>query len=438
MSALASVDSSKELLDRAQRVIPGGVNSGMRKLDPPIAVARAAGAWFWDAQDRRYFDFHGAFGATILGHGHPAVLDAVTEALRCHDLMGVGVSPLEVDLAEKLAEHVPSVEKAVLCNSGSEATYHAVRLARACTERQKIVKFQGCYHGFHDALAMNVITPRELLGTRHLLTSGATPELVERTLICDFNDLGQVEEAFTAHPEQIAAVILEPVPHNIGCVLPQPGFLEGLRLLTKRDGALLIFDEVITGFRHSIGGYQKVCGVTPDLTTMGKAMANGFPIAALGGAAQYIDRLSSRPGGDVFFSGTYNGHPACCAAALATIRELERPESHRRLFGLADRMRAGLSEIMRRHGVSAYAAGFGSVFLTYFMEGEPRNYTALLANDDALFVAYRRRLLDLGVFKLPIALKRNHTNLSQSETDIDFALEACDRAIGDVKGKFGY
>jgi glutamate-1-semialdehyde 2,1-aminomutase len=276
---------------------------------------------------------------------------------------------------------------------------------------------------------MNVISAPEKLGKRDLLSAGSLPEAVEHTLVCTFNSLDDVEKTQAENRAQIAAIILEPIPHNIGCVLPKPGFLEGLREITRRNGIILIFDEVITGFRHSLGGYQKLCGVTPDLTTLGKAMANGFPMAALCGKRELMDCFNTHPEGDVFFAGTYNGHAAGCAAALATIEVLETENVHGHIFRLGDKMRRGLEEICSRLKIRATVAGFGSVFLTYFMEEPIESYTDLLRNDEQLFVSYRRQLLERGIFKLPLNLKRNHISFSHTDRHVETTLEMAEDVL---------
>jgi glutamate-1-semialdehyde 2,1-aminomutase len=420
-------------LSDALAVIPGGVNSSLRRLSPPITVTKARGAYFEDADGKRYLDYHAAFGPPILGYADPKVIAAVSGVMKEFDNVGVGVSNLEVQLASRLITHIPSTEKVLLCNSGSDATYHAIRLSRAVTGRKKVMKFQGCYHGFHDAVAMNVITPEEKLGTVDSLSAGSLPETQANTIICDFNDLDQVEDSIKANRGEIAAIILEPVAHNIGCVLPRPGFLEGLRQLTLQHGIILIFDEVITGFRHGLGGYQKIAGVNPDLTTFGKAMANGHPIAAVGGRAELMDHFNTHRDGNVFFAGTYNGHPTPCAAALATIEVLEDPHTYVHLFRLGDRIRSGITEIMTRHGIRATIAGYGSVFVTYFMEGPITSYSDLLRNDAEFFLEYRRRLVSKGIFELPMNLKRAHISLSHTDQDIDLSLQACEDVIREMK-----
>jgi glutamate-1-semialdehyde 2,1-aminomutase len=274
-----------DLAARAARVIPGGVNSGQRRVPglEQLVIAATSGATFTDGNGRTYTDYHAAFGPPLLGHNDPDVDGAVAAAAKTIGLMGVGVTRIEVELAERLCALVPSVERVLLTETGSEATFHALRLARAATGRRHVIKFQGCYHGWHDSVALNVITPAERMGARDPLSKGSIPEVVDATIVCRFNDADEVERALVDN--DVAAIILEPIPHNIGAVLPQPGFLERLRELASKHGTVLIFDEVITGFRHALGGYQSIAGVTPDLTTMGKAMGNGWPVSALGGKA---------------------------------------------------------------------------------------------------------------------------------------------------------
>src|SRR3954449_4995405 len=274
---------SQQLLSEAAAVIPGGVNTCRRQSTQGLCFERGEGAYLWDLDDRRYVDYHAAYGAVFLGHSHPAVTERVAAATRDTVLFGVGVTEAEVALARKLAQHVPSVEQAVVCNSGSEATYHAIRLARGVTGRQLLIKFQGCYDGFHDYVLRNVLSRPEHVGKRDPHSAGMLEAAIDATLVCRYNDLDDVRATLDRHGEDVAAIIVEPVAHNSPGLLPRAGFLEGLRALCDDTGALLIFDEVITGFRHGLSGYQGLCGVLPDLTTMGKAIANGFPLAAIGG-----------------------------------------------------------------------------------------------------------------------------------------------------------
>jgi glutamate-1-semialdehyde 2,1-aminomutase len=368
----------------------------------------------------------------VRGHNFPAVNQRVREAMEKIDLVGTGTIDLEIELAQKICQHVPSAEKVVFCNSGSEATYSALRLARAVTGRKKIIKFQGCYHGWHDSVAMNVMTAKERLGKKDPLSAGSLPAVLDETVVCEFNDLGSVEQAAKAHRGEVAAIIVEPIPHNIGCVMPEAGFLEGLKQIARQYGMILIFDEVITGFRHHLGGYQSLCGVTPDLTTLGKAMANGFPMAALCGKADLLDRFNTTQLGNVFFAGTYNGHAWACAAALATIESMESQGVHAHIFRLGEKVRKGLAEISQRLKLCATQAGFGSIYLTYFMDGPIRSYRDLLRNDQELFVRYRRELLEHGIFELPLNLKRNHISFSHTDEHIEKTLQATEDVLGKI------
>ncbi|GCE16084.1 aspartate aminotransferase family protein [Tengunoibacter tsumagoiensis] len=422
-----STSTTQAILELAQRYIPGGVSSANRLVDPNLVFTRSQGAYLFDAEGKRYIDYHAAFGPLLLGHSHPLVNQRAAEAVMQLDGVGIGSNEQEARLAEKICSYVPSAEKVLFCNSGSEATYAALRLARAVTGRNKIIKFQGCYHGWHDAVLMNVISPAEKIGQKDPLSAGMLPETIENTIVLPFNDLEAVRQTLVQNGEEIAAIILELIPHNIGCVLPQLAFVQGLRDLSTHYGSILIFDEVITGFRHGLGGYQKVLGVTPDLTTLAKAIANGYPLAALAGRADLLDHC--RPGGDVFFAGTFNAHPMSIAAALTTIEILEQPDSYPHLFRLGERMREGLREIIQRRGINATVAGFGSIFVTYFMEPPVETYTDLLRNDATKFVNYRRQLIERGIYKLPVNLKRNHISLAHTTADIDQTLEAVDQVL---------
>ena len=424
--------SNAALVTRARDVIPGGVNSGNRVLPWPMAIVEASGAYITDADGKRYLDYHAAFGPVILGHNHPPVNAAVHAAIERLGIVGVGVTDIEVELAEKITSLVPSAERVLLTNSGSEATYAALRLARAVTGRSSIIKFQGAYHGWHDAVLMNVISPAEKIGQRDLLSLGMLPEVVEHTIILPFNDIEAISDTLQQRGDEIAAVLVEVIPHNIGCVLPRPDFLAALRDLTRAHGSLLIFDEVITGFRHDLGGYQKLCGVTPDLSTFAKAMANGYPIAALTGRSELMERFA--PGGGVMFAGTYNGHPVGVAAALATIAELESGAVHEHCFALARQAANGIQAIADEFGICMKVVVFGSVFVPYFMDGPIESYTDLLRNDTARDVWFRRTMCDHGIFMLPTALKRNHVSAAFTQADIDRTLEIAQQVLRTTPG----
>ncbi len=428
-------EKSAEIFAAASTYIPGGVNTSLRSLPKPLAFKRAQGSRIWDADGKEYVDYHAAFGPIILGHAHPTVNARVTETIQELDVVGVGTTELEAQLAQKLVQYIPSAEKVLFCNSGSEATYSALRLARAVTGRNKIVKFQGCYHGWHDAVLMNVATPAELMGTKQPLSAGMSPEAVENTLVLRFNDLAEVDRTVAVLGDEIAAIILEPIPHNIGNVMPTLEFLEGLRRICTERSIVLVFDEVVTGFRHALGGYQSIVGVTPDVTTVAKAMANGFPIAAVCGRADLMDRFNTHEGGDVFFAGTFNAHPLSTAAALATIEALEDGSVYQHIYSLGDRARRGFADVMETLGITSEVTGFGSVFVTYFMEGPVRDYDDLLRNDAELDVAFRQGMVDRGFFLLPTALKRGHISASHTAEDVDRTVQAAEDVLRGLLAK---
>lgn len=430
---MRSFEQSRHKFQLAQQVIPGGVNTSIRAVGRPLVFTKSYGAYIVDADENEYIDYHAAFGPPILGHTHPRVNQRVFETLQTIDLIGAGTTELEIELSRKLVDYIPSAELVQMCNSGSEATFNAVRLARAATGRSKLIKFQGCYHGWHDAVLMNVISPADKVGHKDPLSSGMVPETVDNTIVLPFNDLEAVQQTVEQEGEHLAAIILEPIPHNVGCILPRPAFLEGLRHICTQAGIVLIFDEVITGFRHDLGGYQKLCGVTPDLTTLGKAMANGYPAAAICGRADLMSRFNTHPDGDVFFAGTYNAHPLGTAASLATIEELESGEVHRHIFDLGEQVRQGLNEIIDRLGIQAFATGFGSTFVVYFMEPPAEKYADLLANDSEQDLAFRWGMVERGIFMHPMNLKRSHISAAHTQADIDRTLEAAEAALADLE-----
>lgn len=424
------------LFQRAAAVTPGGVNSGTRGLQDPIVWESAEGATMVDVEGARYLDYHAAFGPIVLGHNHPAVNAAVAQAMTQVDLTGAGTTELEIRLAEKVVEHVPSAEMALIFGSGSEATYMAQRLARAVTGRKKLVKFQGCFHGWHDYLLMNVISAPDKIGVKDPASAGMLPEAIENTLVLPFNDSQALAQLMAAQGHEIAAIILEPIPHNIGCVLPKDEFVQTLRRLCDENGIVLIFDEVITGFRHGLGGYQEKLGVLPDLTTMAKAIANGYPCAVLAGRAELMMRFSSA-GGDVMVAGTYNGHPVATSAALATIAELEDGTAHDHIFRLGEKARRGLQEIADRLDISLTVAGYGSVFVPYFMTGAINRYADLLQNNTQADTTFRSEMTKRGIFMLPVAMKRNHVSAAHTEADIDRTLNTAEDVLKDMIAQQG-
>jgi glutamate-1-semialdehyde 2,1-aminomutase len=431
---------SARLFEEALLYAPGGVNSGRRKIEPPIAIRRGMGAYLETVDGRRLIDYHAAYGPIILGHAYPAVVDQVAEHLKDGQLFGVGTTESEVELAKKIVEHVPSAETVVLANTGNEATLNAIRLARATTGRELLVKFQGSFNGSHDYMLRNVLSPPELIGERDPGSAGMLDSAVDSTVVCRFNDLDDVRGAFAEAGERIAAVVLEPILHNAPSIIPEPEFLPGLRRICDEHGALLIFDEVVTGFRHHIGGYQAICGVMPDLTALGKALANGFPIAAIAGRRELLERFTTMPDGDVFFGGTYNGNQVGVVAALATIAELENPQLYEHIFALGERMRSGLREIISELDIDAVVTGFGSLYVVSFIPRATsvKSYDDVAANNKTLQVRYRQELIQHGVFEMPENSGRNHISYSHTSDDIDRTLEIAEASLkATIRGQNG-
>ncbi|HLI63972.1 MAG TPA: glutamate-1-semialdehyde 2,1-aminomutase, partial [Terriglobales bacterium] len=364
-----TLNQSRSLQQRAEQLIPGGVDSPVRAFrsvgsEPPFVV-RGQGAHVWDADGNRYLDYVGSWGPLILGHSAPEVIEAVIEAARNGTSFGAS-TPTEVDLAALVVEAFPAIEKVRFVNSGTEATMSAIRLARAATGRKMIVKFEGCYHGHSDALLVKAGSGVATLGIPG--SAGVPEEFVEFTLALPYNDLNAVEAAFAKFRAQIAAVIVEPVVGNMGCVPPRPGYLEALRAITARDGSLLIFDEVMTGFRVAYGGASELYHIRPDLTTLGKIIGGGLPVGAYGGPANLMDMIA--PLGPVYQAGTLSGNPLAMAAGIATLRRLKgnRAASYKQLEEMAGKLVAGLTEAAKQAGVAMTANRVGSMFTFFFTE----------------------------------------------------------------------
>ncbi len=425
----AQWSASRELLSRASRVVPGGVHSGRRRTDPPICVRSAHGAYLETVDGYRYIDYRAGAGAVILGHADPVVDAAVCEAITDGVLFGVGTTEREVAAAEKLVDQFPSADQFLICGSGSEATYYALRLARAVTGREIVVKAEGCYHGFHDCVLINCEVPPDMLGRRYPHSAGTLAGSVESVRICRYNDLEQIGALFARSPESIAAIIIEPIAHNGPGINPDPDFLPGLRALCNQYGALLIFDEVIT-CRHGKGGYQALSGVMPDLTTVGKSLANGYPFAALGGRRQYMARFTTHRGGDTVWAGTYNANVVGVTAALATMQRLDDGSVYEHLTRLGDRMRAGLAGIVSRLGVEAAVCGFGSLFCLWFAPGPIRTYDDVARNDVGLFERYRSGMIGRGVLEYPNSDgARSHLMAAHTEEDVARTLRAAEDSL---------
>jgi len=419
----------------AEKFTPGGVHSNTRRVEPQIMPKRAKGSRLYDVDGKEYLDYHAAFGPIILGHAYEPVTEKVRQALEDQDLFGIGATELEIKVCEKIVEHVPSAEKVLITNSGSESTFHAIRVARAYTGRRKLIKFQGCYHGWHDYVSRNVMSSKDMIGKRDPTSRGILDEVIDQTLVCRFNDLEDVERTILQHKDDVAAIILEPIPHNVGCLMPEQSFLEGLRALTQQHGIVLIFDEVITGFRHAIGGYQSICGVTPDLTTMGKALANGYPIAAVCGKKEIMDHFTTNPTGDTLFAGTYNGHAVGTAAILATIEILEKEPVYEHNARLGNILARGIQEIADRNGISVQVNQFGSVFVPYFIEGPIRSYDDLMRSDNELDLMFRRGMIEKGFLMFPMAMKRNHVMYTMTDEDAARTLEAAEDVMKMMAGR---
>ena len=435
--------SSESVLDHNRRFIPGGISSVNRSIDPAIAFARGEGAYLWDTDGKRYIDYHAGFAPYFLGHNFAPVNEAAARALTGGDsLFGAGPSAAEGKLAELICRAAPHVDKVTLLNTGSEADALAIRIARAVTRKSHIIVMQGGYNGNSDELACNVfntaaeIGPRVSPGEYQLkpLGAGTTIEQTRFVHAVNYNDLDSVRYVCRRFP--VAALITEPLLQNIGVVKPKPGYLEGLRDLADEFGFLLVFDEVKTGFRHALGGYAALCGVTPDLVTYGKAVANGFPLAVVGGKAEYMDSIiDSDPARRPFVAGTYNGHPVAVAAAIETVQYLlaHRDTLYPRMEAMGAAMEAGILDIFARHGITACVARQGSAFSYYLMPDAPADlHDIIQSHDFARDVALRRALIQRGVFFVPIATKQCSLSAAHTEADVAFTLEQFESAVASV------
>jgi glutamate-1-semialdehyde 2,1-aminomutase len=426
------ISKNEEIAARAEAVIPGGLLSPSRRLGMPVAFTRAEGAYLYDADANRYTDYHCAFGANVLGHRNPAIAEAISEVSESLDLVGAGVLELEVEVAELLTKAIPCADQIAFCSSGSEATYHALRLARAHTGRKQIIKFQGGYHGWHDYVAMNGQSSRQMLNSFDPMSDGILYDAARYTKILAYNDANAVEEYVRANPGEVAAIIIEPIAHNMGAVIAQNQFLRDLRRITTEHGIVLIFDEVITGFRHALGGYQSIVGITPDLATFGKAATSGYPIGLVAGRRDIMERVGRIGEGAVFMGGTFNGTPSSLAAVKATVKELSKPGVYDRLFDLGSYLRSEIDQIIARHGIKAQTAGFGSVWLVYFFDGEFKEYADLLRNNNDLDMRFRRALIAGNQIFQPLQLKRLYLSLSHDHNVLNDTLELIDATMANL------
>jgi len=414
---------SQEIFRRATEILVGGVNSPVRAFravgGDPIVADRAAGARLWDADGNEYIDYVCSWGALILGHAHPKVVEAIATQARRGTSYGMPTE-LEVELAARIRAALPSCEKVRFVSSGTEATMSAVRLARAATGRDLIIKFEGCYHGHSDSFLSEAGSGLATLGIA--ACPGVPAALAELTVNVPYNDVAALQKVFDRHRDQIAAVIVEPIAANMGVVPPLPGFLQNLRDLAARHGALLIFDEVITGFRVCYGGAQTTFGITPDLTTLGKIIGGGLPAAAFGGRRDLMDRLA--PLGPVYQAGTLSGNPLAMWAGIATLDFLSAPGVFESLDARAKRLGDGIAAALREAGASAIAARVGSL-LTLFFSGEPvRDYSGAKKCDTRRFAAFFRAMLDRGVFLAPSQFEALFVSAAHTDADIDRTIAA--------------
>ncbi|GAB6174280.1 glutamate-1-semialdehyde 2,1-aminomutase [Paradesulfitobacterium aromaticivorans] len=415
-------EKSRQAFARAKRVIPGGVNSPVRAFQSvgrdPVFIERGAGSRLWDIDGNSYIDYVGSWGPLIVGHAHPEVVAEIQKAAERGTSYGAPTE-IETELAAEVLKAYPSMEMIRMVNSGTEATMSALRLARAATGRTKIVKFEGCYHGHSDALLIKAGSGALTMGVPN--SPGVPAQTAATTISASFNDLEGLRELFQKDGEEIAAVILEPVTGNMGVVLPEPGFLEGVRALTLEYGALLIFDEVMTGFRVSYGGAQGRFGIDPDLTCLGKVIGGGLPVAAYGGKLRYMEQIA--PSGPVYQAGTLSGNPLAMAAGLATIKLLQQPRTYEELEQKTSRLAQGLKDAAAEAGIPLWVNAVGAMFSAFFTEVPVKDYQSACTSDTERFGRYFRAMLERGVYLAASQYEAVFLSTAHSGDDIEYTLE---------------
>jgi glutamate-1-semialdehyde 2,1-aminomutase len=421
-----------ELFERGKGILIGGVNSPVRAFravgGTPLVIDRGEGSRLWDVDGREYLDYVCSWGALILGHAHPGVVAALADQARRGTSYGM-TSPLEIELGTQIAHAVPSIERVRFVSSGTEAAMSAVRLARAFTNRDLILKFEGGYHGHADSFLVEAGSGLATLG---ISASPGVPEaLAKLTLNAPYNDLGSVERIFREHPGRIAAVIVEPVAANMGVVPPALGFLEGLREITRRDGVLLILDEVITGFRVAYGGAQDLFKILPDMTILGKVIGGGLPVAAYGGRREIMEMVA--PLGAVYQAGTLSGNPLAMRAGLATLPELASPGFYESLEKKAERLGNGLREALRDAGVPGEVNAVGSLLTLFFTSRQVRNYADAKSSSSIQFRAFFRGMLERGIFLPPSQFEALFVSAAHTEADIDRTVSVAREALKAMK-----
>jgi len=419
---------STTLFQEAKRFIPGGVNSPVRAFKSiginPVFFEKGKGSKLIDVDGRSYIDYVCSWGPLILGHAHPAITAAVQEALKKGTSFGAP-TPAETEMAELVVGCVPTIEKVRMVSSGTEAVMSAIRLARAYTGRPKIVKFEGCYHGHSDAMLVAAGSGVSTLGLPD--SPGVTKGAAADTIIIPYNNLRAVEKTFSESAKEIAAVIVEPVVANMGVILPAKNFLQGLREITRNHGSLLIFDEVITGFRLGLGGAQEYYRIDPDLTTLGKIIGGGFPVGAFGGDAEIMDMVA--PEGPVYQAGTLSGNPVAMAAGIALIKELKKGHVYEDINTKSKILAGGLKEAAEEAGVEVYQTRVGSIQSMFFTGTEVTDYQSAKTSDLKLFVRFYRKMLAEGIYLAPSQFEATFVSTAHSEEDIEKTIAAAKKAL---------
>ena len=422
------ISRSANLFERAQALIPGGVNSPVRSFRAvgggPLFIRRGQGSRVWDVDGNEFIDYVGSWGPLVLGHAHPEVVDALSAALSRGLSFGAPTEG-ELELAEIITDALPSVEMVRLVSSGTEAAMSAVRAARAFTGRDKIIKFAGCYHGHADGLLVEAGSGGATYSVPN--SAGVPAAYAGETLVARYNDLASVERLFEAHQGGVAAVILEPIAGNVGVIPPAPGFLDGLRSITSREGALLIFDEVITGFRVSYGGAQTLYGVTPDLTCLGKIIGGGLPVGAYGGRREVMEVVA--PLGSMYQAGTLSGNPLAVTAGIATLRVLARPGVYDGLESLAARLADGIAAAAAVTSVPLVVNRVGSMMSSFFNAEPVVDAESATASDRVRYAALFHRMMESGVYLAPSAFEAAFVSTAHTESDVDYTIEAAARAL---------
>jgi glutamate-1-semialdehyde 2,1-aminomutase len=424
-----SMSKSEQLFEAAQKHIPGGVNSPVRAFKgvggTPVFVKRAEGAYIFDEDDKQYIDYIGSWGPMLFGHNYPPVIDAVRDALN-HGISFGAPTAIETEMADKICELVPSMEMVRMTSSGTEATMSAIRLARGYTGRDKIVKFEGCYHGHSDSLLVKAGSGALTLGEPN--SPGVPAALAEHTITLQFNDLESVKQAFAEVGREVACIIVEPVAGNMNCIPPVEGFLEGLRAICDEYETVLIFDEVMSGFRVARGGAQELYGVTPDLTTLGKIIGGGMPVGAFGGKLEIMHQIA--PLGPVYQAGTLSGNPLAMRAGLAMLTAMEREGLYEELSAKTEYLTEGLKAVAAKNGVSVTTTAVGGMFGLFFTDRESiTGFNDATACDVEAFGKFFHHMLEEGVYLAPSAYEAGFLSAAHTEADLDATIAAADRAF---------